>query len=127
MRSPFQYGVSGLLIATTVCAVFVAGLAYFRKPISDARQIQTNDTADRVHELLGTPTIVFNSDAELRGSILRPMSFVFSDTRDTVFDLPISKLPAVKNYAEWFEYTPTAGHLVYYGDDGVEVVYWGGT
>ena len=69
------------------------------------------------------PQFVFNSDAELRGSILRPMSFVFSDTRDTVFDLPISKLPAVKNYAEWFEYTPTAGHLVYYGDDGVEVVY----
>ena len=127
MKSPFQFGISALLIATAVCSVLVGGIVYLRKPISDARQIQTGDSPDRVRELLGDPTTVFNSDAELRGSILRPMSFVFSDTRDTVFDLPVSKLPPVKKYAEWFEYTPTAGHLVYYDENGVETVYWGGT
>ena len=55
------------------------------------------------------------------------MSFVFTDTGNTMSDVPVTKLPVVPDRAEWFEYTPTAGHLVYYNDDRVEIVLWGGT
>ena len=80
-----------------------------------------------MHQLLGQPETTFESDAELRQSDLVPMSFVFTDTTNTTSDVPVSQLPMVSNRAEWFPIGPTAGHLVYYDEDGVEIVFWGGT
>ena len=87
-------------------------------------RIQLGDSSEQVHVVLGVPTIVFNSDAELRASKLTPKYFAFSVVRNSQFDWPVSKLPAVKHRAEWHQFLPTAGHLVYYDVNGVEVVYW---
>ena len=70
---------------------------------------------------------MFESDADLRRSELGTNSFVFADTTDAIPDVSVAELPVVTVRAEWFEYTATAGHLVYYNDEGVEVVFWGGT
>ena len=126
-KSLLQIGITGLLIATVVVAAMIASVRYLRKPIRDAKKIQTGDSAQRVHELMGSPEIVFETDAELRQSDLAPMSFVFSDTDNTMSDVPVSQLPVVNNRAEWFPMGPTAGHLVCYNDDGVVIVFWGGT
>ena len=126
-KSPLQFGVAGLLIATTVVAAMIWSISYLRKPIRDARKIKPGDSTQRVHELMGSPGIVFETDAELRQSDLAPMSFVFTDTGNTMSDVTVSQLPVVNNRAEWFPMGPTAGHLVYYNDDGVQIVFWGGT
>lgn len=123
----FRFDIRTLFIAAAVVAGLLATVYYLRKPIRDAKQIQKGDTGDRVHQLLGAPTTVFETDAGLRRSELGPMSFVFTDTGNTMPDVPVTKLPIVTDRAEWFEYTPTAGHLVYYNDDRVEIVFWGGT
>ena len=126
-KSSLQLGINGLLIATVVVAATIAIVLYLRKPIRDAKKIQTGDSAQQVHELMGSPETVFNTDAELRQSVLAPMSFVFTDTGNTMSDVPVSKLPIVEDRAEWFPVGPTAGHLVYYNDGGVQIVFWGGT
>ena len=126
-RSPIQFRINALLIATVIVALLATGVHYLRKPIRDGRQIRTGDSSSQVHELLGTPTLVFNSDVEMRASYLTSKSFVFSDTHKKLSSVPVPKLPLVTTYAEWFEYTSTAGHLVYYDEYGVEFVFWGGT
>jgi len=123
----FRFGIRTLIIATALVAGLLATVYSLRKPIRDAKQIQQGDTVDRVHQLLGTPTTVFETDPALRRSEFGPKSFVFTDTGNTVSDAPVTKLPVVSDRAEWFEYTPTAGHLVYFNDDRVEIVFWGGT
>ena len=123
----FRFGIRILFIATALVAGLFATVHYLRKPIRDAKHIQQGDTVDRVHQLLGSPTTVFETDAALRRSEFGPMSFVFTDTGNTMSDVPVTKLPVVTDRAEWFEYTPAAGHLVYYNDGRVEIVFWGGT
>ena len=122
-----KHSITALLVAATLFVGVFAAVHYLRSPIRDAMQIQQGDTVDRVHQLLGAPTTVFETDADLRRSELGPMSFVFTDTGNTMSDVPVTKLPVVNGRAEWFEYTTTAGHLVYYNEEGVEVVFWGGT
>ena len=126
-KSSLRIGTRGLLIATVVVAVLLSTILYVQKPIRDAQKIRLGDSAQRVHQLLGPPENAFESDAELRQSDLVPMSFVFTDTTNTMSDVPVSQLPMVSYRAEWFPMGPTAGHLVYYNDDGVEIVFWGGT
>ena len=126
-KSSLQYGVITLLLATVVVAALLTAFLYLRKPIRDAKKIKPGDSAQRVHQLLGSPKTVFETDAELRQSELSPMSFVFKDTGNTMSDVPVSRLPVVNNHAEWFPIGPTAGHLVYYNDEGVEIVFLGGT
>ena len=126
-RPSVQFSIKGLLIAFVVVAVLVSVACYLTKSVRGARKIQTGDSSARVRELLGSPTEVFYSDAEMRTSILGPMSYVFSDVNGKISEVPVSKLPVVAARAEWFEYTPTAGHLVYYDEQGVQVVFWGGT
>ena len=120
-------GIRALFVATAVILAFIAPVVYLRAPIRSARQIQQGDTVDRFHQLLGAPTTVFESDADLRRSELGTNSFVFADTTDAIPEVSVGELPVVTVRAEWFEYTATAGHLVYYNDEGVEVVFWGGT
>lgn len=122
-----KHSITALLVAATLFVVVFAVVHYLRKPIRGAKQIQQGDTIDRVHQLLGAPTTVFETDADLRRSELGTNSFVFADTTDTVPEVSVAELPVVTGRAEWFEYTATAGHLVYYNDDGVEVVFWGST
>ncbi len=124
---PFHIGITILCVAIAVIGGLVGTVYSLRKPIRDAKQIQQGDTTGRVHQVLGTPTTVFATDAELRRSKLGPMSFAFTDTGDSMSDVPVTELPVVTGRAEWFEYAPTAGHLVYYTDDQVELVFWGGT
>lgn len=124
---PFPIGIPILFIATAVVVGLLATVYSLRKPIRDAKQIQQGDPVDRVHQWLGAPTAVFETDAALRRSEFGPMSFVFTDTGNTMPDVPVAKLPVVTGRTEWFEYAPTAGHLVYYIDDRVEIVFWGGT
>jgi hypothetical protein len=100
-------------------------LYLLRAPIRNAAKIEPGDTAERVHELLGEPNAVFHSTAELRASYLGPMSYVFTD-RAGHTGIPVEQLPPVATRAEWFEYA-SAGHLVYYDDNGVTDVLWGGT
>ncbi|MFT7631886.1 MAG: hypothetical protein ACI87E_002926, partial [Mariniblastus sp.] len=126
-KSSLRFGTRGLLIATVVVAVLISTILYVRKPIRDARKIRLGDSAQRVHQLLGPPGTAFESDAELRQSDLVPMSFVFTDTTNTMSDVLASQLPMVNYRAEWFPMGSTAGHLVYYNKDGVEIVFWGGT
>ena len=126
-KSSLRIGTRGLLIATVVVAVLISCILYLQRPIRNARKIRPGDSPQRVHRLLGQPETTFKSDAELRQSDLVPMSFVFTDTTNTMSDVPVSQLPMVSNRAEWFPMGPTAGHLVYYDEDGVEVVFWGGT
>ena len=126
-QSSLRIGTRGLFIATVVAAVLISCFLYVLRPIRNARKIRLGDSAQRVHQLLGQPETTFESDAELRQSDLVPMSFVFTDTTNTTSDVPVSQLPMVSNRAEWFPIGPTAGHLVYYDEDGVEIVFWGGT
>ncbi|MDC0294383.1 hypothetical protein OAU26_08930 [Mariniblastus sp.] len=126
-KSSLRIGTHGLLIATVVIAVLISWFLYVQRPIRNARKIRPGDSVQRVYQLLGQPESTFESDAELRQSDLVPMSFVFTDTTNTTSDVAVSQLPMVSNRAEWFPIGPTAGHLVYYDEDGVEIVFWGGT
>lgn len=125
MRSHFQFQTATLLIATAIIACLMAGLVYLRKPISDAKRIRVGYSLEQVHEVLGAPTTVFKTNSALRASKLNPRLYTFSAARDSIGDLPASRLPAFKCHAEWFQYTSTQGHLVYYDENGVELVYWG--
>jgi len=122
-----RFGRTALLAATVLLAGLFAVDHYLRKPIRAAKQIQPGDRVERVHELLGSPTAVFETDAELRRSALGPRSFAFTEPGSAGSDVPLAMLPVVTGRAEWFESTPTAGHLVYFEDDRVELVYRGGT
>ena len=121
------FGIRALFVATAVILALLAPVVYLRAPIRSAKQIKQGDTVDRVHQLLGAPTTVFETDADLRRSELGTNSFVFADTTNTVSEVSVAELPVVTGRAEWFEYTATAGHLVYYNDERVEIVFWGGT
>ena len=121
-KSSLRIGTRGLFI-TVVVAVLIACILYLQRPIRNARKIRPGDSPQRAHRLLGQPETTFKSDAELRQSDLVPMSFVFTDTTNTMSDVPVSQLPMVSNRAEWFPTGPTAGHLVYYDEDGVEVFF----
>jgi hypothetical protein len=123
----WHLGSKALILASALLVGLLATAHHLRKPIRDAKKIQQGDGVDRVHRLLGSPTTVFETDAELRRSELEPMSFVFTDTGNNLSDVPVAELPVVTGRAEWFEYTPTAGHLVFFKDDHVEIVFWGGT
>ncbi len=126
-KKSLQFGMKDLLITMAIVAVLFAIVHYLRKPIRDAKQIRPGDTVSRVHEILGTPTAVFASDVELRRSYLAPMSFVFTDLERSSPHVPVAGLPVVSEHAEWFEYSATAGHLVYFDQDRVAIVFWGGT
>ena len=125
MPAEFQFRISSLFIATFGFSVLMAGLVLVRKPIYDAMRIHEGDSFEQVHDVLGDPSIVFNSDAELRASKFTPQNFAFSVVIDAELESPVSKLPAIKRCAEWFKHTQTTGHLVYYDANGVEVVFWG--
>jgi len=67
-----------------------------------------------VTELFGTPSVEFSTHTQLQSSDLEAMSFAFTSiTNDSVSGLPASALPEIRGRALWFEYSPTAGHLVY--------------
>ncbi len=126
-NSPIQFDITALLTITAIAALLATGVHYLRKPIRDGKQIRPGNSSAQVHELLGTPTQVFYSNAELRASQLISESFVFSSTDKNQSGVPALHLPFVAAYTEWFEYTPSAGHLVYYDEKGVRIVFWGGT
>ena len=84
-----------MLIAISAVAVIIAVVVFLRNPPARVRQVRIGDSPRRVHELLGPPQTIFASDAELRQSDLVPMSFVFEDIRNTMSDVPASRLPVV--------------------------------
>jgi hypothetical protein len=102
-----------------------AGVYLIRTPIRNASKIKPGDSAAQVHELLGEPDEVFATTEQLRTSYLGPMSYVFTE-RDGRSGIALDDLPPVVTRAEWFEYG-SAGHLVYYNEQGVVDVLWGGT
>ena len=109
------------------CVVFVVvGVYLLRKPQVNAKHIRIGDSIERVHQIMGSPTEVYYSTAELRGSILYPMSYVFRDLAGNQTGIPANELPDVKIRVEWFEWL-SAGTLVYYDENGVTEIYWGGT
>ena len=67
-----KHSITALLVATPLVVGVFAAVHYLRSPIRDAKQIQQGDTVDRVHQLLGAPTTVFETDADLRRSDLGP-------------------------------------------------------
>ena len=77
-------GIRALFVATVVVLTLLVPVVYLRAPIRSAKQIQQGDTVDRVCQLLGAPTTVFETDADLRRSELGTNSFVFADTTNTV-------------------------------------------
>jgi hypothetical protein len=113
-------------VATIVTLASVAAAVYvLRAPLRNAAKIQRGDAAARVHGLMGEPDAVFLTTAELQSSILGPGSYVFAD-RSGRSGIRLDELPPVVTRAEWFEYA-SAGHLVYYDENGVAEVFWGGT
>lgn len=113
------------VLILTVCLFSAAGILVLRSPIRTAAKIHPGDSASDVHKLLGKPEAIFKTTEELRSSYLRPMSYVFTE-RSGGAEILIDELPAVVGRAEWFGYS-SAGHLVYYNDNGVTEVFWGGT
>jgi hypothetical protein len=112
-------------IVVAMIAVMVAAWVFVRAPIRNASKIAPGDSPEMVHKLLGNPDLVFNTTDELRASDLGPMDYVFTD-RSGRSGISVDQLPPVDSRAEWFGYA-SAGHLVYYDDDGVVAVFWGGT
>jgi hypothetical protein len=105
----------GIIAFAAIFAVGVTGIYFIRAPILYASRIKVGDSAARVHELPGEPDEVFETTAELQGSYLDPMSYVFTD-RSGRSDIPVDELPPIVTRAEWFEFG-TAGHLVYFDGD----------
>jgi hypothetical protein len=113
------------VVTLTLCALAAVGIYVARSPFRNAAKIQRGDSASDVHKLLGEPEAVFKTTEELRSSYLRPMSYVFTD-KSGRSGISVDELPSVVSHAEWFGYA-SAGHLVYYDDNGVTDVFWGGT
>ncbi len=118
-----------LIVSVIAVAVIILTVQWLRTPIRNAQKIQIGDGVSVVTELLGEPTAEFRNDVELQSSNLKPMSFVFKDIKgSSAVRLPVETLPNIRQRALWFEYSPTAGHLVYLDEsDLVEMVFWGGT
>ena len=116
-----------LLCGTTVAFLLAASIYQLRRPIRKALQIRVGEPITRVHQLLGEPTLCFQSDAELRRSNFRSRSFVYTKADGTFVDVSGADLPPANGRIEWFGYTSTAGHLVYYEAECVDAVFWGGT
>ncbi len=105
--------------ALALCALLVLAWYFARTPIRNAAKIQPGDTSAVVHGLLGSPDRTFDTVHEVQASY---RSYVFKDqSRRT-----LAELPSVDNRAECFEFG-SAVHIVYYDEDGVTEVYWGGT
>jgi hypothetical protein len=115
-----------MLVVLMASFAIVAAVVYVvQAPIRNASRIKVGDDAARVHRLLGPPEAIFETTAELKESYLGPMSFVFSDDIGGS-GMKLDDLPPVAARVEWFEYE-SAGHLVYYDENGVTRVLWGGT
>ena len=118
-----------VVLVLLIVAIPFAAIKCMRAPIRDARKIQVGDDLSLVTELLGSPTLEFTTNTELMDSDFGKSSFVFRDvTNDSFSDFPAASLPEISARAMWFEYSPTAGHLIYLDpEDSVELVLWGGT
>jgi hypothetical protein len=116
-----------VLAFITAFALVATPLYILRAPIRSAAKIELGDNAAAVHGLLGEPDAVFETTAELQASSLVPMSYVFAE-RNSWREVALHELPPVVTRAEWFEFdSGTAGHLVYFDENGVTNVFWGGT
>lgn len=118
-----------VVLVLLIVAIPFAAIHWMRAPIRKAQKIQTGDDLSVATKLLGSPTLEFTTNAELMASDLGRSSFVFTDVmNDSFSDLPAASLPKIEQRAIWFEYSPTAGHLIYLDqNDSVELVLWGGT
>ena len=107
------------LAAVTFLLCLAAAIYLVRTPLRNAAKIKVGDSETVVRSLLGEPDDVFETTEEFRSSY---RSYEFKD----VSGRPVEELPPVDRRAEWFEFG-SAGHLIYYDENGVTDVFWGGT
>ncbi len=117
--------VGKVLLGFTIAATSLYWAYFLFSPTYFAAKIEAGDSAARVRQLLGEPALVFETTDELLNSSLRGMSYVFTNSRGRS-GIPIDDLPPIAGSAEWYPYA-SAGHLVYFDENGVVAVYWGGT